>query len=122
MKLAVIGSRSLCITELGAYLPPGVTELVSGGACGTDSCVRRYAQENLIPLMEFLPEYERYGRAAPIKRNQQIIDYADRVLAFWDGVSRGTRFVIDECVRKNVPIAVYVPDGDAFACGYKSGK
>lgn len=30
MKLAIIGSRGLRVEDLGAYLPPGVTELVSG--------------------------------------------------------------------------------------------
>ena len=34
-------------------------------------------------------------------------DYADEVIAFWDGMSHGTRFVIENCKRKNVPIKVY---------------
>ena len=42
----------------------------------------------------FLPEYERYGRAAPIVRNKQIVDYADKIVAFWDGSSKGTLSVI----------------------------
>lgn len=42
-----------------------------------------------------------------MKRNLQIIDYADEVIAFWDGMSHGTRFVIENCKRKNVPIKVY---------------
>ena len=42
----------------------------------------------------FLPEYERYGRAAPIVRNKKIVDYADKVIAFWDGNSKGTLSVI----------------------------
>ena len=32
MKLAIIGSRGLWVENLGDYLPPGVTEIVSGGA------------------------------------------------------------------------------------------
>ena len=63
--------------------------------------------DKIIKLKEFLPEYERYGRSAPLKRNLQIIDYADEVIAFWDGMSHGTRFVIENCKRKNVPIKVY---------------
>ena len=47
----------------------------------------------------FLPEYSRYGRGAPLKRNPQIIEYADVVIAFWDGKSKGTKYVIDNCKK-----------------------
>lgn len=59
-----------------------------------------------MQLTEFLPEYEKYGRAAPLRRNLLIIDYADEVLAFWDGRSRGTKYVIEQCVRKNKKVMV----------------
>jgi hypothetical protein len=59
-----------------------------------------YARRNGIALTEFRPEYERYGHAAPIKRNETIVDYADRVLAFWDGKSRGTLSVICYAEKK----------------------
>lgn len=82
MKIAVIGSRNLTVDNLEDYLPENVTEIVSGGARGIDKCARSYAAENNLKLMEFLPEYEKYGRRAPLVRNLQIIDYADRVIAF----------------------------------------
>ena len=82
MKVAVIGSRNLTIENLGQYLPKETTEIVSGGAMGVDTCARKYASENGLKLTEFLPEYQKYGRGAPLKRNLQIIDYADCVLAF----------------------------------------
>ena len=84
MKIAVIGSRKLKVEDLGKYLPEGVTEIVSGGAAGIDTCAREYAVANGIKITEFLPDYARYGRGAPIRRNLQIIDHADMVLAFWD--------------------------------------
>ena len=107
MKVAVVGSRNLTINNLGDYLPKDTTEIVSGGARGIDRCAREYAKSHNIKLTEFLPEYERYGRSAPIKRNLQIIRYADIVLAFWDGKSHGTRFVIETCKNENVPIKVF---------------
>jgi len=106
MKVAIIGSRGLVTNDLGKYLPNGVTEIVSGGAMGIDTCARAYASEKNIPLTEVLPEYRRYGRGAPLKRNVQIADYADAVLAFWDGESRGTKFVIDYCNRLSKPVTV----------------
>lgn len=107
MKVAVVGSRNLTINNLGDYLPKDTTEIVSGGARGIDRSARAYAKTHNIKLTEFLPEYERYGRAAPLKRNLQIIRYADMVLAFWDGKSNGTRFVIENCKKENVPVKVF---------------
>lgn len=107
MKVAVIGSRNLTVDNLENYLPENVTEIVSGGAMGIDKCARNYAVENNLKLTEFLPEYEKYGRRAPLVRNLQIIDYADRVIAFWDGESHGTKFVIENCKRLNKSVMVY---------------
>lgn len=89
MKVAVIGSRGLTVNDLGKYLPEDTTEIVSGGAKGIDTCARDYALSHDLKLTEFLPEYSKYGRGAPLKRNLQIIEYADVVIAFWDGKSRG---------------------------------
>ncbi len=97
MKLAIIGSRNTDIHDLGKYLPSGVEEIVSGGAKGIDTCAKNYAVTNKIKLTEFLPEYNKFGKSAPLKRNIQIIEYADEVLAFWDGESKGTKHVIDSC-------------------------
>ena len=108
MKIAVIGSRGLTVSNLEQYLPDGVTEIVSGGARGVDTCAREYANTHSIKLTEFLPEYNRYGRGAPLKRNLQIIDYADCVLAFWDGQSRGTKFVIQHCKTQSKPVRVFL--------------
>lgn len=106
MKVAVIGSRICTIENIDQFIPSVTTEIVSGGARGIDQCAREYAQQNGLELTEFLPEYERYGRAAPLKRNMQIIEYADLVIAFWDGRSRGTRYVIEQCIAAGKPLRV----------------
>ena len=106
MKVAVIGSRGLTVTQLETYLPEDATEIVSGGARGVDASARAYARRHHLKITEFLPDYERYGRCAPLKRNIQIIDYADVVLAFWDGCSRGTRYVIEECKKRGTPVRI----------------
>lgn len=69
MKIAVIGSRSLVVNNLEKYLPKDVDEIVSGGAIGIDRCAKEYAIRNNITLREFLPEYNKFGRSAPLKRN-----------------------------------------------------
>lgn len=107
MKVAVIGSRGLQIDDLGDYLPEETTEIISGGARGVDVCAREYALRNGLKLTEYLPEYSRYGRGAPLKRNITIVTNADLVLAFWDGKSRGTKYVIDSCKKRDIPVKVY---------------
>ncbi len=106
MKVAVIGSRTLFVHSIGSYLPDGITEIVSGGAKGIDACARDYAYQNNLKLTEFLPEYQLYRRAAPLKRNEQIVEYADYVLAFWDGKSRGTKYVIDYGKKQDTLVEV----------------
>ena len=107
MKVAVIGSRNIVVEDLERYLPTGVTQLVSGGARGVDSCVRSYAERMNIPLVEFLPDYQRFGKAAPLKRNEEIVNYADCVVALWDGASRGTQSVIKYCQKQEKPLTIY---------------
>lgn len=110
MKVAVIGSRGLSVSDLGKYLPEKTSEIVSGGARGVDTSAKEFALSHSIKLTEFLPEYSRYGRAAPLKRNISIIEYSDIVLAFWDGKSRGTKFVIDNCRKLGVEVRIYIMD------------
>ena len=105
MKVAIIGSRSISSVELKNYVTEG-DELVSGGAIGVDRCVAEYAQQKGVKLTQFLPQYERYGRAAPILRNREIVEYADKVVAFWDGKSKGTYSVIEYAKKQGKPCQV----------------
>lgn len=106
MKVAVIGSRGVTVNNLEDYLPEDVTEIVTGGAKGVDTCAKEYAEKNGIKLTEFLPEYSKYRKSAPLKRNIQIIEYSDLVLAFWDGSSRGTKYVIDNCNKLDTTVKI----------------
>lgn len=108
MRAAVIGSRGLSVANLGAYLPKDITEIVSGGAKGVDTSAKEYALAHNLKLTEFLPQYDKFGRSAPLKRNIEIIEYADIVLAFWDGKSRGTKFVIENCRKRGIPVKVFI--------------
>lgn len=94
MKIAIVGSRNIVTIDIGKYVSND-DEIVSGGAVGVDRCAAEYAQKNGLKLTEFLPQYDRYGRAAPIVRNKQIVDYADKIIVFWNGTSKGSRSVIN---------------------------
>ena len=116
MKIAVIGSRNLHVENLETYLPSDCTEIVSGGAKGIDQSAAEFAKRNSIKLTEFLPQYSIYGKAAPIVRNKQIVDYADRVLAFWDGKSAGTRSVIRYCEKTRKECRIILCQQETLMC------
>jgi len=103
MRVAVVGSRSISEIDIDRYVSEA-DEIVSGGAIGVDRCAAEYARANGLMLTEFLPEYARYGRAAPIIRNKKIVDYADRVVVFWDGHSKGSEAVIRYAKKVGKPI------------------
>lgn len=107
MKIAIIGSRNLQI-EIDNYIPKNATEIITGGARGIDTLAYRYAKKNNIPCRIYPPMYEFYGRAAPIVRNKQIVEQSDLVLAFWDGVSSGTKFTINYAKKINKKVEVYL--------------
>ena len=93
MKLAVVGSRTWndykrMAHNLDCIYP---TTIISGGARGADKLAAQYATERGLKLIEFLPDWKRDGRSAGYKRNQYIVDEADKVIVFWDGRSRGAQ-------------------------------
>lgn len=106
MKVAVVGSRSITAYPLKEVLPAETTEIISGGARGVDTLAREYAQQHGIPLTEIRPDYARYGKGAPLRRNLEIIKRADMVIALWDGKSTGTAQVIAECRKQGKPMIV----------------
>ena len=109
MKLAIVGSRNLKV-DISEYIPDGVDEIVSGGAKGIDSAAAEYAKNNGMKLTEFLPEYSRYGRGAPLKRNDLIAEYADEALVFWDGKSKGTKYTADAFEKMGKKVKIIIVD------------
>lgn len=93
MKVAVIGSREFPdenkVREYVRNLPTG-SIVVSGGARGVDSWAEDEAKRNGLEVIVFAADWQKYGRRAGALRNTTIIETADVVAAFWDGVSRGT--------------------------------
>ncbi len=110
MKVAIIGSRGLNIPIPQDAIPKETDQLVSGAANGIDRMARAFAIEHHIQILEVLPDYALFGRQAPLQRNDAIVDYADFVLAIWDGRSRGTKYVIDRCRKTGTPVRVLLAD------------
>mgnify|MGYP000073329119 CR=1 FL=1 len=101
LKLAVIGSRSFdnidLIKEILNEFIYSAQIVISGGAQGTDNLAHDWANENNIPVKLYLPDWKKFGKAAGIIRNKQIVEDADFCIIFWDGKSKGTKNTIDLC-------------------------
>ena len=110
MKVAIVGSRSLDMHIPQECIPKNTSLIISGGAQGIDRSARDFAYDNHIKIIEIMPEYNLYGRLAPLKRNDYIVDYSDIVIVFWDGKSRGTSYVIKRCRKVGKRVIVYLVD------------
>ena len=99
MNLAIIGSRTfndyeLLKQELKPFLDDNEIKdnlkIVSGGAKGADTLGERWAKENNIEILIYLADWNKYGKKAGFMRNYDIIKNCEAVIAFWDGISKGT--------------------------------
>ena len=111
MKLGIVGSRSINLAKARNILDETikkdkVTTIISGGARGVDTVAKDFAIDNNIGLIEFLPDYKSYGRYAPIRRNTDIINNSDYILALWDGNSKGTQDSIKKAKNLNKIVKV----------------
>ena len=104
MKLLIAGSRSIVEFDLSWHIPEDVDLIISGGAVGIDTLAEQYADAHGIEKLIIRPEYEKFGRAAPIKRNEAMVDLCDAVLAVWDGSSRGTAYTLKYARKKGKKI------------------
>lgn len=105
-KVAVVGSRGV-VVNLNDFFEDEPAAIISGGAKGVDSCAAAYANGHNIKLVEFLPDYSRFGRCAPLKRNNLIVEASDIVIAFWDGKSRGTKYTIDYARKAGKKVLIF---------------
>lgn len=108
MRVAVIGSRGVKMPDLAKHLPEGITAIIPGGARGADAVVRKYARQHGMALLEIPAEPQCCGRDAAQHRSDQVVEAADYVLAFWDGFSHDTAYVIKKCIALEKPYEIHI--------------
>lgn len=106
MKLLIAGSRSITDFDISPHIPPETELIISGGANGIDTLAENYADKHKISKLIMRPQYSKYKRGAPLKRNDIMVDICDSVLIFWDGVSRGTKHTIDYAKKAGKPVCI----------------
>lgn len=112
MRVIIAGSRTfndynLLQTSCDNILESIINiEIVSGTCNGADQLGERYSNEKGYKLKQFPADWDRYGKSAGYKRNEQMAKYADMLIVFWDGKSKGTKNMIN--IAENLGIEIKV--------------
>jgi hypothetical protein len=96
MKVLVCGGRDYSDRErVFAILDElhrrhNITQIIEGGARGADALARDWANHRGVEVRTFPADWERYGKSAGFRRNQQMLDegQSDGAVVFPGG--RGT--------------------------------
>ena len=107
MRVAVVGSKKLCV-DMEAYLPIGVTALISGDSRGVQNLATLWADKHNVPKLIIKPDYKNFGRMAAAKRDELIVELADLIVVMWDGTSAGTERTIHYARRIGKTVWVHV--------------
>jgi hypothetical protein len=115
VKVIIAGSRNIhdynLIKKIIYNSGFNITEIISGAAIGVDILGIRYALENSISFKIFKvtkKDWRMKGRSAGIIRNRNMGDYADALIAIWDGKSSGTKDMINYARLKNLQYFVRI--------------
>lgn len=113
MRTIIAGGRHYQLTGLDkntlSALP--ISEVVCGGATGADEGGKQWAEENGIPVKMFPADWKKHGKAAGPIRNREMAEYAESLVAFWDGKSRGTGSMISIAEDLGLHVVVIRTDG-----------
>jgi hypothetical protein len=115
MKVIIAGSRSIDDESLvkDAYIlygPSGNHSIISGDARGVDSVAEDVADDWGMEYEEYEADWDEHGKAAGPIRNKEMAEEGDRLIAVWDGDSRGTRDMIDKALNEGLDVSVYTVD------------
>jgi hypothetical protein len=112
LKVIVAGSRNFTDYEfLQTILKTRYTdpvEIVSGGARGADTLGEQYASEHSLPLRVFKANWAKYKKGAGYIRNEDMSDYADELVVFWDGKSGGTRHMMEVARKAGMRVGLFI--------------
>lgn len=119
-KLIVAGSRGFkdydlmlraVIALMDHELADKKLSIVSGMAQGADQLGVRLANAFGLDLYKFPANWDGFGKKAGFIRNTQMGNFADGLLAFWDGKSNGTKHMVDYMhkLKKPVHLITYIP-------------
>jgi uncharacterized phage-like protein YoqJ len=121
MRVAIVGSRNWSSNDTGV-IRQRVLDLVadhinkendltiiSGGAQGVDTIAVNAADSMGAFTKVYKADWKKYGKSAGFVRNRQIVEQAQKVIAFWDGQSKGTKHTIELALKHHKDLEVHFP-------------
>lgn len=114
MKTIIAGGREIIsMGVLNAAIHASkfqISEVVCGGARGADALGKRWAEGQEVPVKMFPADWDTHGKSAGYKRNAEMAEYADALIALWDGESKGTRHMIELARKKGLLVHVQLQE------------
>ena len=111
MKTIIAGSRNITNYQLLEKSIKDsdfeITEVICGGARGVDNLGKKWAIENQIPVKMFPAQWNKFGKSAGYKRNIEMAEYGESLIALWDGISFGTKHMIDIAIEKGLNVYIH---------------
>ena len=111
MKIIVAGGRDFADKKLLADALSCIiwdeTTIISGCAKGADTLAIEYANAHEMDLIRVHADWDKYGKSAGVRRNEEMAKVADTLVAFWDGKSRGTKDMIHKALTHGLELHVY---------------
>ena len=112
MLLVIAGSRSARENHVREAIIRSpwknkITKVISGTAVGSDRFAEKYARENDIEVLRFPADWDQYGMSAGPRRNKEMAENADALIAVWDGTSRGTQSMIYYARKYELQTMIY---------------
>lgn len=110
MKVIIAGSRSIndynLLLEAITESKFDITTVISGASPGVDLLGEKYAQAHGLPIKHYVPKWKEFFEHAEEMRNSDMAANADACLVIWSGSSPGTKSLIIQAAKRNIPIFV----------------
>lgn len=111
MRTIIAGSRGIFrYTEVVTAVKASgfkISCVISGGANGVDTLGEEYAYNNKLKCEVYPANWGKYGKVAGYRRNQLMAAKADALIAIWDGMSKGTKHMIDIATKQGLKVYVH---------------
>lgn len=106
----ICGSRGINQLNISRYIKniDKIQKIVHGGCRGVDTIADSWAKANDIETVVYKPNYKVYGKRAPLVRDEEMVEFADVTIAFWDGKSRGTKYTFDYAKKLGRKVIIHL--------------
>lgn len=108
MKVIIAGGRDYKLTAIDhdrldqAWRSLPITEVVCGCARGADTGGELWGLARHIPVKRFPADWDTFGRSAGPRRNRQMAEYAEALIAFPGG--KGTENMVKQATEMGLKV------------------